>query len=431
MQIKDIGSFTRVVEGTIVDKRFVKPGTDVTEMQQCDTAGEKAIGVALYDYSADEQGIYQLGQILVEYGGTVVADDPLATDANGKAVKAVPGQYVNAVAKESGADTEHHQAYVLPMPFVMPFSTQAVADLTALKAIAAADRSQGMLVTVAADGSGAQALYQFDADGATATNEPHVVVPTAGTGIWLRVGKPTFITNVADLTALKAIAAAHRYNAMPVVVDTDGTSPAFYVFDADGAATANEPEIVAPDAGTGRWLLIGGSVNTAKVSPVRLQDFKLSTLLELAATADGTNHGLSAGTHGSASPHLVGSAANNNSKTEVSRVLAVVPPDYVAGEDLTLRIHCRVDGDAAVGQTVDAEVFVGDKELGIGSDLASPAAQAIPNAWGDVDFAVDGSGLTPGSVLDIELTTVVNDTGGTLNKAAQIGDVSLVYTAKR
>lgn len=158
---------------------------------------------------------------------------------------------------------------------------------------------------------------------------------------------------------------------------------------------------------------------------LRLQDFKLGTLLQLAAAADGTVLGLAAGTYGSNGPRLIGSVANGNSKTEYARITFVLPPEYYAGENITIRLHCRVNGSAFVSQTVDVSVRKIDSEGGVGADICATAAQNLPAAWGNVDFTITGASLNPGDELDLLVTTVVNDTGGTLNKNAEIGSVIL------
>jgi len=154
---------------------------------------------------------------------------------------------------------------------------------------------------------------------------------------------------------------------------------------------------------------------------IRMQDWRLQTLLQLAAAADGTHLGLAAGTYGTNGPELIGSVANANSKTEKARMVLTLPPEYVAGSNLLMRFRCRVNGSAFVAQTIDLSVRKMDAEAGIGADLVVENAQAIPAAWGLVDFTVTGASLGAGDELDILLTLAVNDTGGTLNKNAEVG----------
>lgn len=69
---------------------------------------------------------------------------------------------------------------------------------------------------------------------------------------------PNWGAPVADITALKAVAAADRANGQSRVVQDNGFvagADSIYVFDSASAATESLPEIVAPTAGTGRWIL--------------------------------------------------------------------------------------------------------------------------------------------------------------------------------
>lgn len=149
-------------------------------------------------------------------------------------------------------------------------------------------------------------------------------------------------------------------------------------------------------------------------------------LTRLPSAGDGTSLGLVAGTYGTAAAKLSGSAANNNSKTETARGTLVLPSNYVAAGDVTVRIRCRVDGTAAVAQTVDLSARLVGADGAIGADIVETDAQTIPNVWDDVDFVITGTSLTPGAMLELLITTVVNDTGGTLNKAAEVASISLV-----
>lgn len=64
------------------------------------------------------------------------------------------------------------------------------------------------------------------------------------------------IATVADLAALKAIAAADRADQDYVALDT-ANGERLYKFDSTGAGTGDDYAIVIPNAGTGRWHLVG------------------------------------------------------------------------------------------------------------------------------------------------------------------------------
>lgn len=140
--------------------------------------------------------------------------------------------------------------------------------------------------------------------------------------------------------------------------------------------------------------------------------------------------GLTIGTHGSASPKLVGEAASGNSKTNKCRFQFPLPPEYVSGETITLRVRGKMTGDVQVAQTVDATCYKHDEAAGVGSDLCATAAQSLTTSAANYDFTITPTGLAAGDTLDIELTTVANDTGGTANKLAEIYRVALLLDIK-
>lgn len=133
-----------------------------------------------------------------------------------------------------------------------------VADETALAAIPASSRADGMLVLVDANG-----IYRFDAASAATAAAGNVVAPGAGTGRWFRVTQLTDVAwhpPVADETALAAIAAGARADMMLCFVDANG----IYRFDSSSAAGAVTGEIVVPAAGTGRWLRMTDLTNSVE-----------------------------------------------------------------------------------------------------------------------------------------------------------------------
>jgi len=138
----------------------------------------------------------------------------------------------------------------------------AVADLTALAAIAAVNRTNGMAVSVQADNS----WWQFDS-GSSAAASDIVTVPGAGTGRWLRMDSEGLVrvhAAVADLTALKAIAAVSRFNGMLAVNTTD---QGLWEFVSGSSATGDDITVATPAAGTGRWLRVN-TANAAVFAPV-------------------------------------------------------------------------------------------------------------------------------------------------------------------
>lgn len=155
--------------------------------------------------------------------------------------------------------------------------------------------------------------------------------------------------------------------------------------------------------------------------------------LNLSATATDPDFGITAGNIGGNSPSLRSQAASGAAKVARTRFSVALPPEYVAGGAITLRIHTRTSPLAAgtATSTVDLQVYESDKEAGISSDLCATGAQDINSTtWADKDFTITPTALAPGDLLDMEIRADVNDTGATSNAIAHIGAVQLLMAIK-
>lgn len=154
-------------------------------------------------------------------------------------------------------------------------------------------------------------------------------------------------------------------------------------------------------------------------------------MLGAAAGTPAGAFGLTYGTHGTNSPLIVGEAASGNVKTNKMRRQFTLPPEYVAGQTVTLRVRAiEAVGAATVSTTIDAEVFEADLAGGISADLCTTAAIDVTDTIGNKDFTITPTGLAAGDVLDIELTGVTTDTGGTVGTVLTISDVRLLLDIK-
>ncbi len=153
------------------------------------------------------------------------------------------------------------------------------------------------------------------------------------------------------------------------------------------------------------------------------------TLGSAAGTPSG-DCGLTPGTFGSASPVVIGESASGNSKSDACRFLFKLPAEYVAGGDITLRVHSMITGNVNVAQTVDASAYLTDGAAGIGSDLVTTSAITLTTSFADHDFTITPTSLVAGNILDIQLTIAANDTGASNNKLCKIGAVSLLLDIK-
>ena len=178
-------------------------------------------------------------------------------------------------------------------------------------------------------------------------------------------------------------------------------------------------------------LRVGGSVTPAiaranilsmeelKTFPIPLTNFRVFDAMQtlLPGTGATDDLGLVGGTFATATPSLrtedlMADGATNNR----ARVLVQLPWEYVAGQSVTLRFHAgMITTVADTTATLDCEAFKlqADPDDAIGSDLVSTAATTINSTtFGNVDFVVTPTNLSPGDILDIRITTAVNDAAG-------------------
>ena len=153
-----------------------------------------------------------------------------------------------------------------------------------------------------------------------------------------------------------------------------------------------------------------------QVFPIRLTDFRVwDNMAALLPTAGATDDlGIVEGTFGSATPSLqtedlkAAGATNNR-----ARVLVHLPWEYVAAQTVTLRFKAgMITTVSDTTATLDCEAYKlqDDPDDAIGSDLVSTAATTINSTtFADIDFTVTATSLSPGDILDVRITTAVND----------------------
>lgn len=169
----------------------------------------------------------------------------------------------------------------------------------------------------------------------------------------------------------------------------------------------------------------------AKVA-LRLHEFRQSGAMKdaLADTPSGGNLGLADAITGV----LTGVTTNGGSTataSDAASALFVMPVDYDSGSDFTVSINAGVSVVRTVSSSVDlaAEPVVFNTATANkkDADLCVTAATAITATYADKDFVVSGSGLEPGSVVDLTVTLAANDTGGSSNGIATIRRVNILY----
>lgn len=84
-------------------------------------------------------------------------------------------------------------------------------------------------------------------------------------------------TSVTSITDLKAIPASSRYNGLVVLVTVSPSSQQqLFYFKSSSVLTGDDVLVIAPDAGTGRWLRVPGSTDIAL--PVSFSTASAATL---------------------------------------------------------------------------------------------------------------------------------------------------------
>lgn len=154
-----------------------------------------------------------------------------------------------------------------------------------------------------------------------------------------------------------------------------------------------------------------------------------SLITTLPAAGSNDDLGLVQGTFGTGSPSLqTGDVKALGAVTRYARALIPIPPDYEAGQTLQLRCHAgMLTNDADNSATLDVQAYKSDGEAGIGSDLVTTAATSINDvAYADVDFTIDGTGLSPGDWLDVRIAIATNDAATGSAVIGCIGEVALL-----
>jgi hypothetical protein len=154
--------------------------------------------------------------------------------------------------------------------------------------------------------------------------------------------------------------------------------------------------------------------NTA-VYMLPLQDFRvwdaMHTNLPTVGAAD--DLGLATGAFGTALPYLKTQDLNAaGAVTEYARTMFTLPPEYVAGGTITLRLTGgMLTAVASVSATVDVRLYVSARDTLIsGSDLSTttPATSLNSLTFANADFVVTPTGRVAGDVLDIRIAWIGN-----------------------
>lgn len=161
------------------------------------------------------------------------------------------------------------------------------------------------------------------------------------------------------------------------------------------------------------------------LTDLRVWDAFQTNLPGTAATDD---LGLIGGTFATNSPMVKTSDAKNTSVTQYARFMVRLPAEYVAGGDVTLRLHAGMQTTVANGTaTVDVQAYESNREGGISADLVTTSATTVNSlTLADKDFTVTPAGLAPGNWLDVRVVIAITDSATGTAVLGVIGSIELL-----
>lgn len=199
--------------------------------------------------------------------------------------------------------------------------------------------------------------------------------------------------------------------------------------DANGFVSVDAGDALGLVAGGYRWpdLPVGSQVinDTNGLAPIRVNAFHWKnsdgSAVAAAASAGKFGYAITLGT----SLALVGEAANNNTKTDIAITEVVLPPNYIAGQDITVTVNGQYAGAGTL--TVKTVAVAAYRTADDGTEAASlvaTAAQNLTNAAAETAFVVTGATLHPGDRLALKLTMVLTETAASAT-TGQVNSVRL------
>lgn len=115
--------------------------------------------------------------------------------------------------------------------------------------------------------------------------------------------------------------------------------------------------------------------------------------------------------------------------TRRARMVFQLPPEYVAGETVTLRVNAGMITTVSDGTaTIDFEVYKSDRGVLVsGSDICATVATTINSlSFADKSFTITATSLSPGDVLDIRMSIAIADAASATAVIGCAGEVALL-----
>lgn len=172
-----------------------------------------------------------------------------------------------------------------------------------------------------------------------------------------------------------------------------------------------------------------------KTYPINLADLRVhdavTTLLPTTSAND--DLGIIAGTYGTNAIQIQTSDLKTaGATTRYGRFLFQLPPEYVAGESVVLRVASEMVTTVADGSaTVDANVYSYDEDGTLSADLVSTSATDTNSlTLSDKNFTVTATSLEPGMLLDCRVALTVTDTATGTAVIGSIPSIKFVLSVR-
>ena len=109
---------------------------------------------------------------------------------------------------------------------------------------------------------------------------------------------------------------------------------------------------------------------------------------------------------------LYGNSPNSDAQTDASHFQFALPPEYVDGETITVRISAlyTADGDS---KTLDLEAYQVSPTTGaVGADICATTIKTLTGTAVNYDFTITPTGVAAGDLLNFKIQTIFEDTDG-------------------
>ncbi|MGA2501828.1 MAG: hypothetical protein ABSH20_29150 [Tepidisphaeraceae bacterium] len=207
-------------------------------------------------------------------------------------------------------------------------------------------------------------------------------------------------------TALTPVAFAQQVGSYGIVISgtPSGTAPSQGDVDISGAFKVN-----------GAAAAFGSSsADGLFATPLMMNAMKTVAGLQMTGSASSTNWGLvytpATGTY------LTGTPTSSGSSSDVAAYDFVLPPNYVAGTNVTVKVACYYTNTSSTAsvETVAAAAYLNNTTAGTqGSTLIATAAQNCPITTAAFQtFTITGTSLVPGSYLTLTFSAAMTNAGG-------------------